>query len=73
MDEYAEVYEDIRQTHGDRFVSMVGPNTAREIQQAIDLHKLMTDEEKDMLHKVKDNFPALVEHISKVRARVGLV
>ena len=73
MDEYAEVYEDIRQSHGDRFVSMVGPNTAREIQEAIDLHKLMTDEERDTLHRVKDNFPALVEHVRKVRERVGMV
>ena len=73
MDRYAEVYEDIRQSHGDRFVSMPDPKSQAEIQAAIDLYKLMTDEEKDMLHKVRDNFPALVEHISKVRARVGLV
>lgn len=71
MDDYAEVYEDIRQSHGDRFVSMVGPNTAREIQEAIDLHKLMTDDEKRMLHELRDNFPALVEHMAQVRARIG--
>lgn len=71
MDRYAEVYEDIRESHGDRFVSMRDPKAQQEIQAAIDLHKLMTDEEKDMLHKVKDNFPALVEHIAKVRARIG--
>ena len=73
MDDYAEVYEDIRQSHGDRFVSMVGPNTAREIQEAIDLHKLMTNDEKRMLHELRDNFPALVEHMRKVRERVGMV
>lgn len=73
MDRYTEVYEDIRESHGDRFVSMPSPKAQQEIQAAIDLHKLMTDEEKAMLHKVKDNFPALVEHITKVRARVGLV
>lgn len=73
MDDYAEVYEDIRQSHGDRFVSMLDPKAQAEIQSAIDLHKLMTDEERDTLHRVKDNFPALVEHVRKVRERVGMV
>lgn len=74
MNDYeSEVREDIRASHGDRFVSMFDRKAEEEIQSAIQLHKLMTEEEKDILLRVRDDFPALVEHIAKVRARVGLV
>ena len=72
-DQADEIYEDVRAFHGDRFVSMFDRKAEEEIQSAIQLHKLMTEEEKDILLRVRDDFPALVEHIAKVRARVGLV
>lgn len=70
-DQADEIYEDVRAFHGERFVSMVGPNTAYEIRSAIDLYRQMTDEERDMILKVRDDFPALCELVARVKARIG--
>lgn len=67
----SEVREDIRATHGDRFVSMFDRKAEQEIQAAIDLYKLMTDEERDMILKVRDDYQALSDLVAKVKARIG--
>ena len=66
-----EIYEDVRAFHGERFVSMVGPNTTDEIRKAMDLYRQMTDEEKDMILKVRDDFPALLDLVARVKNRIG--
>lgn len=69
-DRDSEIYDEVRAFHGEKFVSMVGPNTAYEIRKAIDLYNQMTEEEKDTILKIRDDFPALIELVARVKKRM---
>lgn len=72
MRDYAdEVYDEVRHFHGEGSVSIAGPNTAYEIRKAIDLYRQMTDEERDMILKVRDDYQALSDLVARVKARIG--
>jgi hypothetical protein len=71
MRDYAdEIYDEVRHFHGDSSVSIAGPNTAYEIRKAIDLYRQMTDEERDMILKVRDDYQALSDLVSSVKKRL---
>lgn len=66
-----EIYDDIRQNHGERFVSWI-PRAIfqRQIDEAIEIHKRMTREEIDHLMSMKDDFHGRKQYMKEIKQRI---
>jgi hypothetical protein len=68
-----EIIEDVKHFHGTRFVTKneVSKDTINSIQSAIALHNAMTQEERDSILIIKDNYEMLEALKNRVKERMS--
>jgi hypothetical protein len=67
-----EIEEDIRYYHGDKFVSSYSKESYSRILSAIELHKQMTDEEREKIIPLRQkSFLEFQQFIEQVKERIS--